>query len=65
MAESISQTLSESKSLCVAHKCPQCHATGHVTVEHILTGAMTVTRCHCRACGHSWHPVVEKTTGDS
>jgi hypothetical protein len=27
--------------------------------ERVIEGDVTVTRCHCRACGHSWHPQVE------
>jgi DNA-directed RNA polymerase subunit M/transcription elongation factor TFIIS len=45
------------KTACVAHKCPSCGTDHHVSVEHVLTGDKTVTWCHCRACGHSWHPV--------
>jgi DNA-directed RNA polymerase subunit M/transcription elongation factor TFIIS len=48
------------KKTCVAHLCPQCGTDHHVSVEQELRGDKTVTWCHCRACGHSWHPVVQE-----
>jgi uncharacterized Zn finger protein len=54
--------LSESKSLCVAHQCPNCGTQEQVTAERVVEGNVTVTRCHCRACGHSWHPQVDPET---
>jgi DNA-directed RNA polymerase subunit M/transcription elongation factor TFIIS len=45
------------KNTCVAHTCPQCGVPDHVTVEQELSGDESVIRCHCRACGYSWHPV--------
>jgi hypothetical protein len=30
-----------------------------VTAERVIEGHVAITRCHCRACGHSWHPQVE------
>ncbi len=47
------------KDTCVAHLCPKCETSHHVSVEQVLRGETTVTWCHCRACGHSWHPVVQ------
>jgi DNA-directed RNA polymerase subunit M/transcription elongation factor TFIIS len=38
--------------------CPKCGTDHHVTVEQVLRGETMVTWCHCRACGHSWHPVM-------
>jgi len=46
----------ESKSLCTSHKCPKCGAEERVTAERVIVGAHSVTRCHCRNCGHSWLP---------
>ena len=52
------QTLSDhAKTTCLAHVCPKCGVGDHVTVEQVLTGKECITRCHCRACGYSWHPV--------
>ena len=51
----------QAKSTCVAHQCPKCYITHHVSVEQVLTGDITVIWCHCRACGHSWHPVRQET----
>ncbi|RPI53577.1 MAG: hypothetical protein EHM55_13415 [Acidobacteria bacterium] len=51
------------KEACVAHTCPNCGADHHVTVEQVLRGDSIVTLCHCRACGHSWHPVVGPAQG--
>jgi len=48
--------LSESKSLCSDYVCPNCGLPDHVTAERVLIGNVTLTRCHCRLCGHSWHP---------
>ena len=49
----------ESKSLCVAHVCPRCGTQDQVTAERVIEGSLSVTRCHCRSCGHSWHPQIE------
>jgi hypothetical protein len=54
--------LTESKSLCVAHQCPECGAREQVTAERFFEGDIAITRCHCRACGHSWHPHVDPET---
>ena len=51
--------LGESKSLCKDHQCPQCGAPEHVTSERVLIGDATLTVCHCRLCGHSWHAQVD------
>jgi transcription elongation factor Elf1 len=51
--------LDESKSLCQDHDCPRCGQSDHVTAERVLIGNATLTLCHCRLCGHSWHPHVE------
>jgi DNA-directed RNA polymerase subunit M/transcription elongation factor TFIIS len=51
----------QAKEVCVAHLCPSCGTEHHITVEQVLSGDKTVTLCHCRACGHSWHPVVKET----
>lgn len=51
----MSDLLSDS-TLCVDHECPECGAREHVTVERVVIGESVVTRCHCRVCGHSWHP---------
>lgn len=48
------------KDTCVAHLCPKCGTSHHVSVEQVLRGDTTVTWCHCRACGYSWHPVVQE-----
>ena len=54
------QTLStESKSLCVSHSCPDCGTHEQVTAERVIEGNVAITRCHCRACGHSWHPQID------
>jgi len=54
------QRLSEqAKSLCSAHQCPSCGRREQVTAERVIEGRTAITRCHCRACGHSWHPQVE------
>jgi DNA-directed RNA polymerase subunit M/transcription elongation factor TFIIS len=50
------------KEVCTAHRCPECGTDHHVSVERVLTGDKMVTMCHCRACGHSWHPVVEQAS---
>jgi transcription elongation factor Elf1 len=47
------------KSLCTAHQCPWCGTRKQVTAERVIEGNVAVTLCHCRACGHSWHPQVE------
>jgi hypothetical protein len=49
------RTLEQERSHCVAHHCPACGIAEHVTAERIIEGTRSVTRCHCRACGHSWH----------
>jgi ribosomal protein L37AE/L43A len=49
----------QAKSLCVAHQCPSCGTHEQVTVERVIEGLTSVTRCHCRACGHSWHPQLD------
>ena len=51
--------LSESKSLCTDHVCPNCGLSDHVTAERVLIGNVALTVCHCRLCGHSWHPEVD------
>ena len=51
--------LGESKSLRTDLECPQCGLPDHVTAERVLIGHMTLTLCHCRFCGHSWHPQVD------
>jgi transcription elongation factor Elf1 len=51
--------LSESRSLCTDYQCPNCGAPDHVTAERVLIGHETLTLCHCRICGHSWHPQIE------
>ena len=51
--------LRKSKSLCQDHDCPECGTSDHVTAEVRLIGNITMTVCHCRVCGHSWHPHVE------
>ena len=48
------------KDACVAHMCPKCGTDHHVTIEQVLRGDTSVTWCHCRACGHSWHPVIHE-----
>jgi DNA-directed RNA polymerase subunit M/transcription elongation factor TFIIS len=48
----------QAKEVCAAHLCPQCGVDHHVTVEQVLRGDTLVTWCHCRACGHSWHPII-------
>jgi transcription elongation factor Elf1 len=55
----IQTLLTESKSLCTAHVCPHCGQIDHVTAERVFIGSTTVTLCHCRACGHSWHAPAE------
>jgi DNA-directed RNA polymerase subunit M/transcription elongation factor TFIIS len=50
----------QAKETCVAHQCPKCGTDHHVSVEQVLRGDTMVTWCHCRACGHSWHPVAQK-----
>jgi len=51
--------LRKSKSLCKDHDCPECGTRDHVTSEVLLIGNVTMTVCHCRVCGHSWHPHIE------
>jgi uncharacterized Zn finger protein len=51
--------LDESRSLCTDHLCPNCGITDHVTAERVLIGAVSVTLCHCRMCGHSWHASID------
>jgi uncharacterized Zn finger protein len=51
--------LSESNSLCSDSVCPNCGAEDSVTAELVLVGNAAVTLCHCRLCGHSWHPRLE------
>jgi DNA-directed RNA polymerase subunit M/transcription elongation factor TFIIS len=46
----------KTKSICTSHHCPECGVEAHVTVERVLEGEHVRTRCHCRACGHSWDP---------
>ena len=53
--------LTRSKLLCTDHDCPKCGVREHVTAERVLIGEVTTTVCHCRVCGHSWHPQVETT----
>lgn len=52
----------EAKETCVAHLCPNCGSDHHITVEQVLSGDKTITLCHCRKCGHSWHPVVKEVS---
>ena len=54
--------LGESKSLCSDYVCPNCRVPEHVTAERVLIGNVTLTVCHCRACGHSWHPHIDPET---
>ena len=49
----------ESESLCDSILCPECGVVAFVTAERVIEGNQSITRCHCRACGHSWHPQVE------
>ena len=49
----------ESKSLCVANVCTSCGTHEQVTAERVIEGSLSITRCHCRACGQSWHPQIE------
>lgn len=49
----------ESKSLCDSMLCPACGVPARITAERVIEAGRSVTRCHCRACGHSWHPVVD------
>jgi hypothetical protein len=51
--------LRESKSLCTDHDCPNCGIHDHVTAERVLIGEVSLTVCHCRMCGHSWHPQID------
>jgi len=51
--------LRRSNALCSDHDCPKCGVGDHVTAEHVLIGEMSLTVCHCRMCGHSWHPRIE------
>jgi uncharacterized Zn finger protein len=46
----------KTRSTCTSHHCPSCGVDEHVTVERVIEGAAVITRCHCRACGHSWLP---------
>ena len=46
----------KTRSACTSHDCPSCGVDEHVTVERVIEGDVVITRCHCRACGHSWHP---------
>jgi transcription elongation factor Elf1 len=55
----IETLLSDAKPLCTDHQCPQCGRLDHVTVERVVVGNATLTLCHCRLCGHSWHPRLE------
>jgi len=61
-SEEVHPSTNVTKSACVAHICPNCGTDHQVSVEQILQGGNIVTRCHCRACGHSWHPVVTRTS---
>ena len=49
----------ESRSLCTDHHCPNCGVPDHVTTERVFVGTLSLTLCHCRMCGHSWHPHVD------
>ena len=51
--------LGQSNALCTDHECPRCGLREHVTAERVLFGDATLTVCHCRVCGHSWHPRVD------
>jgi Zn ribbon nucleic-acid-binding protein len=53
----------DSKSLCTSQKCPNCGALDRVTAERVFVGEQSVTRCHCRTCGHSWMPAATAETG--
>jgi DNA-directed RNA polymerase subunit M/transcription elongation factor TFIIS len=58
--ESFGQTSRrQAKEACAAHLCPNCGTDHHITVEQVLSGDKAVTMCHCRKCGHSWHPVIK------
>jgi len=50
----------QAKSLCQAHECPSCRTRHQVTAERVIEGDVAITRCHCRHCGHSWHPQVDE-----
>jgi DNA-directed RNA polymerase subunit M/transcription elongation factor TFIIS len=58
--ESLNPSPRQAKESCVAHLCPSCGTEHHVTVEQVLRGETMVIWCHCRACGHSWHPVLSE-----
>jgi hypothetical protein len=51
----------ESQGGCVSEGCPSCGRADHVTLERVIVGFNSVTRCHCRACGQSW--TMPKTNG--
>lgn len=52
--------LSEARSTCTSHRCPECGAHEHVTAERMVVGISVVTSCVCRVCGHAWHIHVEE-----
>ena len=47
-------TLSQAKATCTSHQCPSCGKHEYVNVERVIVGGMSLTRCHCRTCDHSW-----------
>jgi DNA-directed RNA polymerase subunit M/transcription elongation factor TFIIS len=51
--------LSAAQSTCVDHRCPECGTREHVTAERVIQGELVLTRCLCRACGHTWHLEVQ------
>jgi uncharacterized protein YndB with AHSA1/START domain len=63
--ESLTSSWRQAKETCIGHHCPNCGTDHHVSVEQVVRGDKTVAWCHCRACGHSWHPVVQEPQRES
>ena len=56
----MSRVLRDARSACLDHQCPACGTHDRVTVEQVVTGDRVLTQCLCRACGHVWHPQVDR-----
>ena len=47
------RTLSEAKSECASHYCPNCGSSNVVAQRH-LSGNKEITDCQCADCQFSW-----------
>ena len=53
LADPSDTPLSEAKSACASHYCPNCGGISVGAQRHIIGGSV-ITDCHCRTCNFSW-----------